>query len=57
VVKNPSDNQPILEAVQLRMRALGIQHVTVQVEKTQPVISPFTAPKHPFILRPSLRGP
>ncbi len=33
VVKNPSDNQPILEAVQLRMRALGIQHVTVQVEK------------------------
>jgi cobalt-zinc-cadmium efflux system protein len=33
VVKNPSDNQPILEAVQLRMRALGIQHVTVQVER------------------------
>ena len=33
VVKNPSDNQPILEAVQVRMRALGIQHVTVQVEK------------------------
>jgi cobalt-zinc-cadmium efflux system protein len=33
VVKNPSDNQPILEAVQLRMRSLGIQHVTVQVEK------------------------
>jgi len=33
VVKNPSDNQPILEAVQRRMRALGIQHVTVQVEK------------------------
>jgi cobalt-zinc-cadmium efflux system protein len=33
VVKNPSDNQPILEAVQDRMRALGIQHVTVQVEK------------------------
>ena len=33
VVKNPVDNQPILEAVQVRMRALGIQHVTVQVEK------------------------
>jgi len=33
VVKNPTDNQPILEAVQHRMRALGIQHMTVQVEK------------------------
>jgi cobalt-zinc-cadmium efflux system protein len=33
VVKNPSDNQPILEAVQDRMRALGIQHVTVQMER------------------------
>ncbi len=33
VVKNPTDNQSILEAVQVRMRALGIQHVTVQVEK------------------------
>ena len=33
VVKNPSDNQPILEAIQLRMRALGIAHVTVQVER------------------------
>jgi cobalt-zinc-cadmium efflux system protein len=33
VVKNPTDNQPVLEAVQGRMRALGIQHVTVQVEK------------------------
>lgn len=33
VVKNPSDNQPVLEAVQGRMRALGIQHVTVQVER------------------------
>ena len=33
VVKNPSDNQPVLEAVQTRMRALGIAHVTVQVEK------------------------
>jgi cobalt-zinc-cadmium efflux system protein len=35
VVKDPSDNQPILEAVQGRMRALGIAHVTVQVEKEQ----------------------
>ncbi len=33
VVKNPTDNQPVLEAVQDRMRTLGIQHVTVQVEK------------------------
>lgn len=33
VVKNPTDNQPILEAVQGRMRALGIAHVTVQVER------------------------
>jgi cobalt-zinc-cadmium efflux system protein len=33
VVKNPTDNQPVLEAVQNRMRALGIQHVTVQVER------------------------
>jgi cobalt-zinc-cadmium efflux system protein len=33
VVKNPSDNQPILEAVQNRMKALGIAHVTVQVER------------------------
>ena len=33
VVKNPSDNQPVLEEVQDRMQALGIQHVTVQVEK------------------------
>ncbi len=33
VVKNPTDNQPILEAVQDRMRALGIAHVTVQVER------------------------
>jgi len=33
VVKNPSDNQPVLEAVQDRMRAMGIAHVTVQVEK------------------------
>ena len=35
VVKNPTDNQPVLEAVQGRMRALGIAHVTVQVEKEQ----------------------
>jgi len=33
VVKNPTDNQPVLEAVQDRMRAMGIQHVTVQVER------------------------
>ena len=33
VVKNPTDNQPVLEAVQDRMRALGIAHVTVQMEK------------------------
>jgi cobalt-zinc-cadmium efflux system protein len=33
VVKNPTDNQPVLEAVQDRMKALGIHHVTVQVEQ------------------------
>lgn len=33
VVKNPSDNQPVLEEVQDRMRALGIHHVTVQMER------------------------
>ncbi|MGH7531591.1 MAG: cation diffusion facilitator family transporter [Gemmatimonadales bacterium] len=33
VVKNPTDNQPVLEEVQDRMRALGIAHVTVQVEQ------------------------
>ena len=33
VVKNPTDNQPVLEAVQHQMRSLGIQHVTVQVER------------------------
>jgi cobalt-zinc-cadmium efflux system protein len=33
VVKNPTDNQPVLEAVQTRMRDLGIAHVTVQVER------------------------
>jgi cobalt-zinc-cadmium efflux system protein len=35
VVKNPTDNQPVLEEIQDRMRALGIAHVTVQVEKEQ----------------------
>jgi len=33
VVKNPTDNQPVLETVQDRMRAMGIAHVTVQVER------------------------
>jgi cobalt-zinc-cadmium efflux system protein len=33
VVKNPADNQRILEAVQDRMNALRISHVTVQMEK------------------------
>src|SRR5581483_9745780 len=33
VVRNPTDNQRILEAVQHRMDRLGIQHVTVQMEK------------------------
>ena len=33
VVKNPTDNHPVLQEVQGRMRALGIQHVTVQVER------------------------
>jgi cobalt-zinc-cadmium efflux system protein len=33
VVRNPTDNQPVLEEVQDRMRALGINHVTVQVER------------------------
>ncbi len=35
VVKNPTDNQPVLEEVQDRMRALGIHHVTVQMEREQ----------------------
>ena len=35
VVKNPTDNQPVLEAVQDQMRALGINHVTVQMERDQ----------------------
>ena len=33
VVKNPSENQPVLEEVQERMQALGINHVTVQLER------------------------
>lgn len=33
VVRNPTDNQPVLEEIQGRMRALGINHVTVQVER------------------------
>jgi cobalt-zinc-cadmium efflux system protein len=33
VVKNPTDNQPVLEEVQQRMQALGINHVTVQLER------------------------
>ena len=35
VVRNPTDNQPVLEEVQDRMRALGITHVTVQMERDQ----------------------
>jgi cobalt-zinc-cadmium efflux system protein len=35
VVRNPTDNQPVLEAVQDQMRALGIHHVTVQMERDQ----------------------
>ena len=35
VVRNPTDNQPVLEAVQDRMRALGINHVTVQMEREE----------------------
>lgn len=33
VVRNPTDNQPVLEEIQGRMRALGINHVTVQMER------------------------
>lgn len=33
VVRNPGDNQRILEDAQQRLRALGIHHVTVQMEK------------------------
>lgn len=35
VVRNPTDNQPVLEEVQDRLRALGIHHVTVQMERDQ----------------------
>jgi len=35
IVKNPIDNQPILQEIQDRMRALGIHHVTVQMERDQ----------------------
>jgi cobalt-zinc-cadmium efflux system protein len=35
IVKNPVDNQPILQEIQDRMRALGIHHVTVQMERDQ----------------------
>lgn len=33
VVKDPAANQPVLEEVQERMEALGIKHVTVQMER------------------------
>jgi cobalt-zinc-cadmium efflux system protein len=33
VVRNPADNQRILEQAQGRLRELGIEHVTVQMEK------------------------
>ncbi|MGE5144951.1 MAG: cation transporter, partial [Acidobacteriota bacterium] len=33
VVRNPGDNQRILEDAQQGLRALGIHHVTVQMEK------------------------
>ncbi len=33
VVQNPADNQRVLEAVQRRLGAMGIGHVTVQMEK------------------------
>ncbi len=33
VVRNPGDNQRILEDAQERLRSLGIHHVTVQMEK------------------------
>jgi cobalt-zinc-cadmium efflux system protein len=35
VVRKPTDNQPVLEEVQDRMRALGIHHVTVQMERDE----------------------
>jgi Co/Zn/Cd efflux system component len=33
VVRDPGNNQRILENAQQRLRALGIHHVTVQMEK------------------------
>jgi cobalt-zinc-cadmium efflux system protein len=35
VVRNPADNQRVLEAVQRRLGDLGIRHVTVQMERDQ----------------------
>ncbi|HEX9282146.1 MAG TPA: cation diffusion facilitator family transporter [Gemmatimonadales bacterium] len=35
VVQNPADNQRVLEAVQQRLGGLGIEHVTVQMERDQ----------------------
>ena len=35
VVRNPQDNQRVLEAVQERLGHLGIDHVTVQMERDQ----------------------
>ena len=35
VVGNPGDNQRVLEAVQERLRDMGIGHVTVQMERDQ----------------------
>jgi cobalt-zinc-cadmium efflux system protein len=35
VVREPADNQRVLEAAQDRMRALGIHHVTVQMERDE----------------------
>jgi Co/Zn/Cd efflux system component len=33
VVRNPADNQRVLETVQDRLDALGIRHVTAQIER------------------------
>jgi cobalt-zinc-cadmium efflux system protein len=33
VVRDPGDNQRVLEAVQERLGGLGIEHVTVQLER------------------------
>ena len=35
VVQNPADNQRVLEAVQQRLGGLGLEHVTVQMERDQ----------------------